>query len=311
MPIQFACSQCQKKMKAPDGTEGKKARCPACSAITRIPGAKVAAAAAVPVAQLARPAKKKKVAPVAKTESLFDDNTFDDNPFAAPATADFSGAPAARDQRSRKGLPSWDAGPSIGSFFKTSIEVLTKPTDTFRNMIPEGGLGRPMAYASIIGALMGIGIGLLAVAFLALAPTMGGAGGEEVAMLMGVGIGALVVLPVMYAMFMPVGCLMLAGMMHVMLMIVGAKKYGYSATARCFTYAYLAGWPVMLLSGIPFLGVIIAIPWAIWLMVIYVIGFSEVHETTKGKVVLALLVPFVLLIVLGIALAIVGNVAQV
>ena len=299
MPIQFSCSQCQKQMKAPDGTEGKKARCPACSAITLIPVA-AAAAASVPVAQVANPAPPRMM-----------DSTppVSDNPFAAPSTTDFSGSLSAQDHRSRSGKPSWDASPSLANFFKTSVEVVTQPTDTFRNLTPDGGLGRPMTYAAIVGALMGLCGGLLAVLFLTLGPAVGGAGGPEAAMLVGVGLGALIFAPILYGVMMPIGCLIGAGFMHVMLMIVGAKKYDYSATARCFTYAYLGGWPVMLVSAIPFIGILVAIPWTIWMLIIYVIGFSEVHETTKGKVILAFVVPFVVLLVLGIALAVIGNVA--
>ena len=37
MPIAFRCSQCQKMIQAPDGTEGRQVRCPACQAVMSVP----------------------------------------------------------------------------------------------------------------------------------------------------------------------------------------------------------------------------------------------------------------------------------
>src|SRR5262245_43733346 len=38
MPIQFECSACGKKIKAPDENAGKKARCPYCKVVIFVPG---------------------------------------------------------------------------------------------------------------------------------------------------------------------------------------------------------------------------------------------------------------------------------
>lgn len=289
-------------MKAPDGTEGKKARCPACSAITRIPAA-AAVATSVPVANVASPAPQPftEVPPVVG-----------DNPFAAPSTTDFSGA-MERTGHHRLGAPSWDAKPSIGSFFKTSIEVLTKPKETFGNLIPDAGLGRPMTYGAIVGAVTGLlfgGLAVLMITFMAASGANNGNGGAPPAgVMMGVAAGALILLPLMYAVLFPIGALMGAGFLHLMLMLVGAKKYDYSATARCVSYMYFAAWPITLITMIPFLGVIVAIPLGIWMIAIYIIGLAEVHETTKTRVAIAVLIPAFAMIALAILAAAIGQVA--
>ena len=308
MSIQFSCGECQKKMKAPDGTEGKKARCPSCSAITRIPVA-VAAAAAVPVAQVARPA----AAPVAQMRSPAPATTMDsppalsDNPFEAPTTTDFSES-MKPSHLSRSGAPSWDAKPSFGSFFKTSIEVLTKPTETFKNLIPDAGLGRPLTYGAIVGAITGLMVGVLTLVMVSFIGVAGAEnGGPPAGMMMGVALGAMVIAPIMYAVLFPIGALIGAGVIHSLLMLVGAKKYDYQATARSVSYMYFAAWPLSVIMMIPILGMIVAIPVMIWLIVVYIFGLAAVHETTKKRVAIAVLTPALLLLALVILGAILGQ----
>ena len=82
----------------------------------------------------------------------------------------------------------------------------------------------------------------------------------------------------------------IAGILHVLLLIFGAGKQGYIATFR--TIAYSQGSAVF--NIIPLMGSMIA---TIWGIVLQVIGFKEAHRTTYGKVVLAIIViPFVLCI---------------
>ena len=281
-------------MKAPDGTEGKKARCPACSAITRIPATAVAATA-VPVAQVARPT------PVA-TKTAATPPPVDDNPFAAPTTADFSGAPASRDRQAREGAPSWDVRPSIGSFFKTPFEVLTKPTDTFRSMIPEGGLGRPLAYAAIMGGMGGLAAASLVFLLFSALTVQGGASPS----LMRVGL-AIFLIPFICAVAFPIGALIGGGFLHGMLVLVGAKKYSYTATTRCLCYIYFSCWPLMIFMLIPILNLILILPIIGWVITLYIIGLAEVHESPKGKVAIAVLIPFAFFFVLGIVAAILGE----
>lgn len=280
MPIQFSCSQCQKKMQAPDGTGGKRARCPACSAITQIPGAAVSAA--VPVAKVASPASSPTSPPVS------------DNPFASPATTDFSAHSGSRGHRS--GKPDWDAEPSAGAFFSTAKQVLLEPTETFRQMDPNGGLGRPLAYAAIVGVLMGVCLGIMMTLFFVLGAAAEG-GGDAVP-IVGIGIGMALGFPILYGIFFPIGCLITGGIFHLMLRIVGGAKESMGATTRCVSYVYAGSWPAAILSIIPIVNFVIAF----YVIALYVIGLSEVHETTKGRVILAMFMPIFILIAVGLVL---------
>lgn len=56
MPIEFECTACQRRVKAPDSLAGKKARCPTCQAVLDVPDA-VIEAEEMPAAYTAAPAQ--------------------------------------------------------------------------------------------------------------------------------------------------------------------------------------------------------------------------------------------------------------
>ena len=283
MPIQFSCSQCQKMMKAPDGTEGKKARCPACSAITQIPA--VAAAAAVPVAQAARPTP---------APAMDFPPAVSDNPFAAPATTDFS-EPAGQHHQPSSYAPSWENEPSIGNFFKSTKEILLAPSATFRNLKREGTMGRALTFAAISAAIMGAMIGVTQAILFML-------GTGDVAIGAGILVGTVLVGTLLYPLFAVLGCYLGGGMLHVLLGLFGAKKYTYNATVRSIAYMQMSSWPFMI---VPIVGLVIG---GIWILVVQIIGLAEVHETTKVRVALAVFFPVILLIGLGFVLGTLGAV---
>jgi len=260
MSIKFSCGECQKKMKAPDGTEGKKARCPACSAITRIPVA-VAAAAAVPVAQIATPAP---------APAMDSPPAASGNPFEAPTTTDFSDA-IARTRGSDSYAPSWENQPSIGNFFKSTKEILFSPTETFRNLKREGTLGRALTFAVVGGVLMGALTGLTQGVLMML-------GTGDVALGAGILVGAVIGGAIFYPIGAVLGCYLGGGILHAMLSLFGAKKYTYNATVRSIAYMQMASWPFLL---IPILGPLIG---GLWILGVQIIGLAEVHETTKMRV---------------------------
>ena len=266
-------------MKAPDGTEGKKARCPACSAITQIP----AAAAAVPVAQAVRPTP---------APAMDFPPAVSDNPFAAPATTDFS-EPAGQHRQPSSYAPSWENEPSIGNFFKSTKEILLAPSATFRNLKREGTMGRALTFAAISAAIMGAMIGFTQAILFIL-------GTGDVAFGAGILVGTVLAGTLLYPLFAVLGCYLGGGMLHVLLGLFGAKKYTYNATVRSIAYMQMSSWPFMI---VPIVGPMIG---GIWILVVQIIGLAEVHETTKGRVALAIFSPAILFIGLGIVLAVLG-----
>jgi hypothetical protein len=74
---------------------------------------------------------------------------------------------------------------------------------------------------------------------------------------------------------------------HLCLMIVGSSKNGYEATLRGLCYSY----GPYLFVLIPFCGSLIA---GVWTFVLMIIGWRELHESTTGRVLFAVLLPFIL-----------------
>ena len=95
----------------------------------------------------------------------------------------------------------------------------------------------------------------------------------------------------------------LAGILHVCLMMVKGTKAGFEGTFRVVAYGYSAN----IFMVIPFCGGILA---AVWAVVLSIIGLREAHETTGGKAAFAVFLPvivccgmrlFVLALILGAA----------
>ncbi len=74
---------------------------------------------------------------------------------------------------------------------------------------------------------------------------------------------------------------------HLCLMIVGSSKNGYESTLRGLCYSY----GPYLFVLIPFCGGLIA---GVWTFVLMIIGWRELHESTTGRVLFAVLLPFIL-----------------
>lgn len=86
---------------------------------------------------------------------------------------------------------------------------------------------------------------------------------------------------------------------HLFLLMFRGSKHGIGTTLRV---GAMSEGP-QLLNIIPFIGPVIG---GIWVVVLWVIGLREAHETTTGKALAAVLVPFGLLVLLGIMFAIIA-----
>lgn len=96
-------------------------------------------------------------------------------------------------------------------------------------------------------------------------------------------VGVLVIWPVIFL----VGLFIGAGIVHLCLMLVGATNEsptGFEGTLKVYAYSQVAG----LASIVPLLGGLV---FAIWAVVLEVIGFALVHRTTQGRALLGVLIP--------------------
>src|SRR5690554_4173576 len=100
MPINFACSNCQRTIRVPDGTEGKKTKCPRCEHVQPIPEtSEVALPADDPPADV--PWEGDAASQATPAKDLGPSNPFGDasagaNPYASPPTTDPYGPPSGK-----------------------------------------------------------------------------------------------------------------------------------------------------------------------------------------------------------------------
>jgi len=185
------------------------------------------------------------------------------------------------------GLP-WEHRAQLGfakAWFDTISLLITKPSDAFTVMRPEGGLIDPLLFG-LIGGCAG---GIVSLLFQGLFQSIPGfAGRNEALDFFGIGAWAVILI---YAVLMPilvtVGLFLGSGILHLCLMMVGGANRSFETTFRvaCFT----AG-AANLFSMIPICGGIIA---AVYTIVLECIGLSRAHQTTTGKALMAIFLPLI------------------
>jgi hypothetical protein len=103
----------------------------------------------------------------------------------------------------------------------------------------------------------------------------------------GVGREFLGVVALLIPFFTVVSLFIMSFIYHVCLLITGSGRYGWETTFRGLCYSY----GPQLFTLIPGCGSLIAV---VWQYVLMVIGWREMHESTTGRVLLAVFLPFIL-----------------
>ena len=211
----------------------------------------------------------------------------------------FPGAAAPSAAQGQPGSP-WDDRARLGfvpAFVETTRQVLTRPTDFFRRMPIAGGLGGPLLYAVTAGW-----IGLVAAALYQsvwvsiVGPSVlpFGIEREEFARALAFmeSWAGLVAQVVFGGVSVTIGVFITSGILHLMLLLLGAGQKTFEATFRAVSFAQapmvLFVVPVFLVPGC---GALVAI----WSLVLYVIGLSEAHQMGRGRAAAAVLLPLVAL----------------
>ena len=192
------------------------------------------------------------------------------------------------------GIP-WDERDRIGlvsALVETTREVLTRPGAFFRAMPVTGGLGSPLLYAVIVGW-----VGLVASAFYqaifrsVVGSGLGAFGSErpEIAALLGwvEGWAGFVAQAVFGGVFVVIGVFLVAGILHLVLMLLGGARHDFEATFRVVSFAQATS----ILFLVPFCGQLVG---GLWTLVLYVLGLAEAHQIGHGKATAAVLLPIVL-----------------
>jgi hypothetical protein len=192
------------------------------------------------------------------------------------------------------GIP-WDQRDRVGFFsalVETTRQVLTEPGAFFRAMPVSGGLGSPLLYAVVIGW-----VGVAAAAFYqaifhsVVGSAWAGLGADrpEIAALLGwvEGWAGFVVQVVFGGVFVVIGLFVAAGILHLLLLLLGGARRGFEATFRVVSFSQATS----LLFLVPFCGQLIG---GLWCLVLYVLGLAQAHQIGHGKAAAAVLLPIVL-----------------
>lgn len=309
MPIEFRCPSCAKLLRTPDESAGKKAKCPQCGTIADVPhsagdvtgdndgfGDEGFGGSDFGGDQPAQ-------SPPPDFSDSADENPFasspkdsakdTDNPYASPsagATLDFG---TKLDSSPRSGLPWETESKSVKSFWKTAKMVIGEPSNAFRQMRREGGLGDPILFGMAGGLAGGLATAVYQSIFqLIMFGFAAAAGGEEGAALIGVGlfqvamnfVGAVIGGTIGVIMGMFIG----AAITHVMLLMLKGANYPYETTFRVI--AFVTG-SVALFQIIPIVGQIVQF---ITSIIYQILGLSPAQDTTTGKACAAVLLPLLI-----------------
>jgi hypothetical protein len=194
----------------------------------------------------------------------------------------------------RQGTP-WERRASIGfasGLIETTQQVLASPAAFFRSMPVEGGIGSPLLYGLLLGYAGIVVTAIYEFVMTAVIGTslgsLGELGGENEALARmlpaiqgGVGLGFKLVLGPVILLAM---LFLLAGIMHLGLMMVGGAARGFEATLRVLCYSEATA----VFQVIPVCGQLIG---SVYMLVLLTIGLAEAHGTTRGKALVAVLLP--------------------
>jgi hypothetical protein len=155
-----------------------------------------------------------------------------------------------------------------------------------------GGVGSPLIYAVIVGWIGLVATALYQAVFRSIAGSSFGALGDRPELSAALGFAeswaGFLVQAVFGGVFVVIGVLLGAGILHVMLLLLGGARRDFEATLRVVCFAQATS--VVFL--VPFCGQLIG---AVWTLVLYVIGLAQAHEISTGKAAAAALLPLVLL----------------
>ncbi len=185
----------------------------------------------------------------------------------------------------------WESGEGFfWAFMRTTREALFSPTGFFKKVAAGEGYWSPLIYGMISGVI-GVGVSMviqwfffsafIPAQFHALIP-------YNLFLTL-----SLIGVPIMVAFSIFIG----SGITHLCLMVVGGNKRGYQATFRTISYSYCT----QLFNIVPFIGSFIA---SVYMIVLVIVGLREGHGITTGRAALAVFLPLIILVGLGILAAI-------
>ena len=182
-------------------------------------------------------------------------------------------------------LPPWERRERYGflnGLYLTIKDVMLAPGVFFHRMPTQVGLAQPLYFALVLGIMA------------AFFGWMWSLAGSSLQMFVAENLEEVVKGPLysfLAFLFSPVTVAILvflkAGLIHLMLMLVGGNKLGFEATFRVAAYGEAAG----ILALLPFCGMFLGVLWSLF---ITIVGLYSIHETDPWRAVLAVVAPMFL-----------------
>jgi hypothetical protein len=171
------------------------------------------------------------------------------------------------------------------NYVKTWKEVMLRPTDFFREMPTTGGYSEPLTFATINYIISGL-LTVILIRGLHI-NNIYGVGSSEFSFSML--LATVIMTPISGIIYL----LIVGAIFYICYKVLGGTG-SYEGTVRFMSYASA----IVVVSWIPLLN-LVAWVYGIYL---YVVGGTFVHRVSMGKSVLAILLPYILVILLAIVL---------
>lgn len=179
--------------------------------------------------------------------------------------------------------PAADA-PVTAALVETWREATLHPRPFFEAMPQRASLGPPVLYYLVIG-IVTAAIGLL---WAILLPEQGAQLGEQFGdMPEGSPLVDFLLSPALLLLSLFVA----GGVTHLMVLALVPQNQGFQATLRVFCFAYSPALLAAVLGFLPSLSMVLGIA---WMTALSVVGIREVHRTSTGRALTAVLIPLVI-----------------
>jgi hypothetical protein len=176
--------------------------------------------------------------------------------------------------------PAEDA-PVVGGLVDTWRDAVFRPVRFFRALPIDLSLGATLLYYLVIGILA-------AALQLFWATLLPAPDGDALGDLIGTAAAASPLVDfLMSPLLLMVSLYVAAGVTHVMVLVLMPGNAGFGGTLRSYGFAYSPA----LFNAIPYVGPIAAF---LWMTALSVIGIREVHRSTTGRAVTAVLIPLLI-----------------
>ncbi|HEX2254283.1 MAG TPA: YIP1 family protein [Thermoanaerobaculia bacterium] len=204
----------------------------------------------------------------------------------------------------RPGLP-WDREKTGNAFLETVKRLITMPVEAFREARQKGDYASPLIFgvvlvtlATVVGQLWSLLFGTAWVDVIGanLPPESRGFLEQMGAPTLGGVLFALILAPFLAVIWLFVW----SGIVHLFLLMVGGTRdsvAGFEGSLRVISYSSVSN----LAALVPFVGGLIQFVWGI---ILQILGIAELHQTSRGKAALAVLLPLVLCCLCGVALGV-------